>query len=125
MKLDGENIIFCHRTSKWKRILGVCRGGLRGGRFDVIAVHEVEARILRNVLPHRVRHRLVYLIPAHVRYFEPLLNVGHVFQNLKKRGVLIKNLDGTHPLLKNCLRVTVGKPDENALFLAALEGSLA
>jgi len=50
---------------------------------------------------------------------------GHVFQNLKKRGVLIKNLDGTHPLLKNCLRVTVGKPDENALFLAALEGSLA
>jgi histidinol-phosphate aminotransferase len=50
---------------------------------------------------------------------------GRVFQNLKKRGVLIKNLDGTHPLLKNCLRVTVGKPDENALFLAALEGSLA
>ncbi|SFH36310.1 histidinol phosphate aminotransferase apoenzyme [Nitrosospira sp. Nsp14] len=54
-----------------------------------------------------------------------LSEAGHVFQNLKKRGVLIKNLDGTHPLLKNCLRVTVGKPDENALFLAALEGSLA
>jgi histidinol-phosphate aminotransferase len=50
---------------------------------------------------------------------------GDVFQNLKKRGVLIKNLDGTHPLLKNCLRVTVGKPDENVLFLAALEASLA
>jgi histidinol-phosphate aminotransferase len=50
---------------------------------------------------------------------------GHVFQKLKKRGVLIKNLDGTHPLLKNCLRVTVGRPDENALFLTALEASLA
>ncbi|PTR14844.1 MULTISPECIES: histidinol-phosphate transaminase [unclassified Nitrosospira] len=48
-----------------------------------------------------------------------------VFQKLKKRGVLIKNLNGTHPLLKNCLRVTVGKPDENASFMAALEASLA
>jgi histidinol-phosphate aminotransferase len=50
---------------------------------------------------------------------------GHVFQKLKNRGVLIKNLDGTHPLLKNCLRVTVGRPDENGLFLTALEASLA
>lgn len=50
---------------------------------------------------------------------------GYVFEKLKQRGVLIKNLDGTHPLLKNCLRVTVGKPDENALFLTALEASLA
>ena len=50
---------------------------------------------------------------------------GNVFQELKKRGILIKNLDGTHPLLKNCLRVTVGRPDENALFLTALEASLA
>jgi histidinol-phosphate aminotransferase len=50
---------------------------------------------------------------------------GNVFQKLKKSGVLIKNLDGTHPLLKDCLRVTVGKPDENALFLAALQASLA
>jgi histidinol-phosphate aminotransferase len=50
---------------------------------------------------------------------------GDVFQKLKKRGVLIKNLNGTHPLLKNCLRVTVGKPDENASFMAALEASLA
>lgn len=50
---------------------------------------------------------------------------GYVFEKLKQRGVLIKNLDGTHPLLKNCLRVTVGKPDENTLFLTALEASLA
>ncbi|MBA4142923.1 MAG: histidinol-phosphate transaminase [Nitrosospira sp.] len=49
---------------------------------------------------------------------------GQVFQSLKKRGVLIKNLDGSHPLLKNCLRVTVGTPEENILFLAALQASL-
>ena len=33
-----------------------------------------------------------------------------VFSGLKQRGVLIKNLHGTHPLLADCLRVTVGTP---------------
>ena len=47
-----------------------------------------------------------------------------VFEGLKERGILIKNLDGSHLLLKNCLRVTVGKPDENAQFVAALEACL-
>ena len=40
---------------------------------------------------------------------------------LKQRGVLVKNLNGAHPLLKNCLRVTVGIPDENAHFLEMLQ----
>ncbi len=39
-----------------------------------------------------------------------------IFQKLKERGILIKNLDGTHPLLTDCLRVTVGTIDENAQF---------
>lgn len=49
---------------------------------------------------------------------------SQVFAGLKQRGVLIKNLDGAHPLLKNCLRVTVGTPDENRQFLGALQASL-
>jgi histidinol-phosphate aminotransferase len=49
---------------------------------------------------------------------------NRVFLGLKERGILIKNLDGHHPLLKNCLRVTVGKPDENMKFLMALQASL-
>jgi histidinol-phosphate aminotransferase len=47
-----------------------------------------------------------------------------VFAGIKARGVLIKNLHGAHPLLENCLRVTVGAPDENASFLAALRAAL-
>jgi histidinol-phosphate aminotransferase len=43
-----------------------------------------------------------------------------VFDGLKKRGVLIKSLHGSHPLLEGCLRVTVGAPDENTAFLTAL-----
>jgi len=45
---------------------------------------------------------------------------GAVFDGLRARGVLIKNLDGTHPLLAGCLRVTVGRPEENDAFLDAL-----
>ncbi|MEX2480161.1 MAG: histidinol-phosphate transaminase [Gammaproteobacteria bacterium] len=43
------------------------------------------------------------------------------FAALKQRGILIKNLDGGHPLLADCLRVTVGTPAENNRFLQALE----
>jgi len=49
---------------------------------------------------------------------------ARVFEGLKTRGVLIKKLDGSHPMLANCLRVTVGTPVENDRFLAALRGSL-
>ncbi len=47
-------------------------------------------------------------------------NATAVFNGLKQRGVLIKNLDGGHPMLKDCLRVTVGTPEENKKFIAAL-----
>jgi histidinol-phosphate aminotransferase len=36
----------------------------------------------------------------------------------------LKNLHGSHPLLDQCLRVTVGTPQENDRFLAALRASL-
>ena len=47
-----------------------------------------------------------------------------LFSGLKQRGVLIKNLHGTHPLLADCLRVTVGTPAENTQFLSALTAIL-
>jgi histidinol-phosphate aminotransferase len=44
-----------------------------------------------------------------------------VFDGLKRRGVLIKNLHGSHPALAECLRVTVGTPAEDSRFLEALK----
>ncbi len=44
------------------------------------------------------------------------------FAHLKAQGILIKNISKMHPLLKNCLRLTVGTPDENAKMLSALRG---
>lgn len=50
---------------------------------------------------------------------------GQVFEGLKQRGVLIKYLGKMHPLLKDCLRVTVSVESENAQFLGALKESIA
>jgi len=45
-------------------------------------------------------------------------NATAVFDGLKLRGVLIKNLNGGHPMLNDCLRVTVGTPEQNMKFIA-------
>ena len=46
---------------------------------------------------------------------------AHAFKALKIQGVLIKNVSTMHPLLKGCLRVTVGTPEENNALTAAFE----
>jgi histidinol-phosphate aminotransferase len=46
------------------------------------------------------------------------------FAGMKARGVLVKNIGGMHPLLANCLRLTVGTPEENTLMFEALKASL-
>ena len=48
-----------------------------------------------------------------------------VAAGMRERGVLIKDVSRMHPLLADCLRLTVGTPDENAAMLAALRGALA
>lgn len=48
-----------------------------------------------------------------------------VFEGLKGEGVLIKNLHGSNPALDQCLRVTVGTPEENRTFLDSLGRVLA
>lgn len=54
----------------------------------------------------------------------PAGTAAAVHSGMRERGVLIKKLDGMHPLLADCLRITVGSPDENAAMLGALEASL-
>jgi histidinol-phosphate aminotransferase len=42
------------------------------------------------------------------------------FDALHAERILVKNLHGAHPLLANCLRITVGTPAENDALIAAL-----
>jgi histidinol-phosphate aminotransferase len=43
-----------------------------------------------------------------------------VYNNLLRRGVLVRNMKG---IIDGCLRVTVGTPQENRLFIKALKDS--
>ncbi|MDQ2778150.1 MAG: histidinol-phosphate transaminase [Pseudomonadota bacterium] len=51
-------------------------------------------------------------------------DAARTFEGMRARGVLVKNVSALHPLLTNCLRLTVGMPEQNALMLNALEESL-
>ena len=55
----------------------------------------------------------------------PAGHAGLLFAGLKNAGVLVKNLDKAGGLLKDCLRVTIGTPEENAAFIAALKQLLS
>jgi len=52
-------------------------------------------------------------------------SADRIFSALREQGVLIKNLNPAGGRLHDCLRVTVGQPEENRAFLAALRQALA
>jgi len=54
----------------------------------------------------------------------PKNKASEIFLSIRQQGVLIKNLSAQGGLLSDCLRVTIGKPEENMAFLAALKKSL-
>ena len=51
-------------------------------------------------------------------------DAARAFEGMKARGVLVKNVSRMHPLLANCLRLTVGTAAETTQMLAALQASL-
>lgn len=48
-----------------------------------------------------------------------------VFGRMKGLGVLVKDFSGGHPLMDNCLRLTIGTPAENRAMIDALSRALA
>jgi histidinol-phosphate aminotransferase len=78
-----------------------------------------QREILRKDLS-RLKGVTVY--PSEANFF--LIRVpdaDRTHEGLRRQGVLVRNL---HPGLKDCLRVTVGTPDENRVLLTALREAL-
>jgi histidinol-phosphate aminotransferase len=74
------------------------------------------------------RFREVTVYPSEANFLlvrTPPGRAGDWFDRLREQGVLIKNLHGAHPLLEDCLRPTVGTPEENDALLAALGEAVA
>lgn len=52
-------------------------------------------------------------------------DAAECFQAFLAENILIKNLHGVHPLLHNCVRITIGTPADNARVLAVFAGLYA
>lgn len=107
--------------------------------LDNIAVLDQQAKLIRNereaLLAKMKAIPTLQVFPSQANFilFRVLSNDGNntknrsandVFESIKQSGVLIKNMKADDGLLKNCLRVTVGTPDENLAFIKALVISL-
>jgi histidinol-phosphate aminotransferase len=71
--------------------------------------------------PRWPRLRRVTVFPTQANFV--LIRVPdaqHWFATLRDAGILVKNVSAMHPLLANCLRITIGTPAENDALLAAL-----
>jgi len=54
----------------------------------------------------------------------PAGQANKIHTAMKASGVLVKNLNGSHPMLADCLRITVGTPEENQTAINALKAAL-
>ena len=65
----------------------------------------------------------VTVFPSQANFFlVRVADADRAHDALKRQGVLVRNLNS--PALRNCLRVTVGTPDENRILLTALKEAL-
>ena len=68
----------------------------------------------------------VRVFPSEANFVTARLpNAQQAFNTLQNNKILVKNLHGTHPLLQNCLRLTIGTPEENDQVLRVLENVIA
>jgi histidinol-phosphate aminotransferase len=102
------------------------------GRLALRFVDEMDDRVRRIVaererLSAAMRRMPIEVTPSGANFilFRPIELAGHaVWQALLDRSVLVRDCSGW-PRLADRLRVTVGTPDENDAFLAALMEVLA
>lgn len=89
------------------------------------ALFDQQARLLRQERDRLVQRLAqlpgVTVFPSEANFVTlRVADADALFAYLKQGGILIKNLHGSHRLLENCLRITVGAPEENDAVLAAL-----
>ena len=94
---------------------------------DVFAAQAAELVAQRTVLVNALRQ-----MPGIEKCWDSEANMvlvrvadsARAYEGMKARKVLVKNVSTMHPLLANCLRLTVGAASDNAQMLAALQASL-
>lgn len=95
--------------------------------LERLEVLEEQAALIRQEREHLKSALLglkgVTVYPSEANFFLVRVpDADRVFEGLKRQSVLVRNL---HPGLSHCLRVTVGRPDENRILLTALREALS
>jgi len=95
-------------------------------RLPVLERQADAVRQERAVLAGKLRElRRVEVFPSDANFvLVRVPDADRVHAGMLARKVLVRNFNGSHPLLADCLRLTVGTPGENALMLDALAESL-
>ena len=94
---------------------------------DVFAAQAAELRAQRDLLVSALR-----AMPGIEKCWDSQANMvlvrvpdaARAHAGMVARQVLVKNVSTMHPLLAQCLRLTVGSADDNARMLAALQASI-
>jgi histidinol-phosphate aminotransferase len=92
-------------------------------RLEVLEEQAAKIRAERSKLGEALKVlKGVTVFPSEANFFLVRVpDADRAFASLKGQGVLVKNL---HPALAQCLRITVGTPDENRILLTALREAL-
>jgi histidinol-phosphate aminotransferase len=92
-------------------------------RLDVLEAQAAEIRAERERLGSALRAMEgVSVFPSRANFFlVRVRDAARAYEGLRRQGVLVRNL---HPALANCLRITVGTPDENRILLNALKEAI-
>lgn len=87
-------------------------------KFNIDAIRE-EREYVAEQLELSGAVEKVYPSDANFLLFK-IPNAKEIYQNLVEKGIIIR-YRGNEPLCENCLRVTIGMPDENVKFLKGLK----
>lgn len=90
--------------------------------IDALHAQAEHIKADRARLAERLRSlKGVEIFPSHANFvLVRVPDADRVHGHLKARNILVRNFHGSHPLLANCVRITVGTPVENESMLAAL-----
>jgi histidinol-phosphate aminotransferase len=93
-------------------------------RLDVLEAQAAQIRQERETLAAALaRLPGVTVFPSQANFLLVRVpDADRANAGLLSQRVLVKNLNG--PVMKNCLRITIGTPEENRILLAALKESL-
>jgi histidinol-phosphate aminotransferase len=131
--LAGLRLGYAAARPEWLREVDKVRGPYNVGVLTqlvaskILSHHQVLEEQASEIILERGRverslhlMRGVKVFPSDANFL--LLKVAdaqRIYDGMKRRGVLVRTLHGSHPLLDNCLRFTIGTRSENDLLLDA------